>query len=125
MEKLYSEEELVDNAPPMKDEKHELEDPAFEMESLPQDVADLGYSRSVKGQNENAEKMKKTVKDKIQNTQLQKSMGLLDKLHEENDLFIQKTREELRICRQRMGLLSKQQESFAAEITREKEANNM
>nr|XP_045006636.1 cilia- and flagella-associated protein 74 [Jaculus jaculus] len=95
------------------------------MESLPQDVADLGYSRSVKGQNENAEKMKKTVKDKIQNTQLQKSMGLLDKLHEENDLFIQKTREELRICRQRMGLLSKQQESFAAEITREKEANNM
>ncbi|KAK7817253.1 hypothetical protein U0070_004390 [Myodes glareolus] len=74
----------------------------------------------------NSGKMKKTtIKDKVEAFHLRKSLNLLDKLHEEKDLFIQKTRGELRVCRQRMDLLNKQQESLASEISAEREANNM
>uniref|UniRef100_A0A8C6W569 Cilia- and flagella-associated protein 74 n=1 Tax=Nannospalax galili TaxID=1026970 RepID=A0A8C6W569_NANGA len=108
-----SEEDLVDNAPAVDDERVELEDPEFGLESIPQGK-------------QSGKKMKKTTaNDKVQAFHLRKSLNFLDKLHEEKDLFIQKTREELRVCHQRMDFLSKQQESLAAEISTEREANNM
>ncbi|ERE83315.1 hypothetical protein H671_2g6798 [Cricetulus griseus] len=122
----FSDEELVDNFPAIDDERIQLEDPEFEVE-IPlgfEDTAGLECGCSPK--EVNAEKMKKaTTKDRVQAFHLRKSLNLLDKLHEEKDLFIQKTRGELRVCRQRMDLLTKQQESLAAEIAAEREANNM
>ncbi|MEJ1273281.1 cilia and flagella associated protein 74 [Cricetulus griseus] len=111
---------------PQTQERIQLEDPEFEVE-IPlgfEDTAGLECGCSPK--EVNAEKMKKaTTKDRVQAFHLRKSLNLLDKLHEEKDLFIQKTRGELRVCRQRMDLLTKQQESLAAEIAAEREANNM
>jgi hypothetical protein len=49
---------------------------------------------SVKEQNAHAEKMKKTtaMRDRARLSHLQKSLDLLDQIHEEKDLFLQKTR---------------------------------
>ncbi|KAL1777360.1 cilia-and flagella-associated protein 74 isoform X1 [Sigmodon hispidus] len=124
----FSDEELVDNFPAVDDERIQLEDPEFEVEPLP-----LGFEDTVglvpvgsKEEEVTAEKMKKTTtKDRVQAFHLRKSLNLLDKLHEEKDLFIQKTKGELRVCHQRMDLLTKQQENLAAEISTEREANNM
>ncbi|CAO2590254.1 Cilia- and flagella-associated protein 74, partial [Lemmus lemmus] len=107
-------------------ERIQLEAPEFEVEPLPlgfEDAAALGLAKE---EEVNAEKMKKTTtKDRVEAFHLRKSLNLLDKLHEEKDLFIQKTRGELHVCRQRMDLLTKQQESLASEISEEREANNM
>lgn len=40
-------------------------------------------------------------------------------------ILFQHFRGELRVCRQRMDLLTERQESLAAEIATEREANNM
>lgn len=53
----------------------------------------LPVSSSPKEEDVNAEKMKTTTtKNIIQAFHLRKNLNLLDKLHEEKDLFIQKTR---------------------------------
>ncbi|CAH7448717.1 Cfap74 [Phodopus roborovskii] len=124
----FSDEELVDNFPAIDDERIQLEAPEFEVESLSlgfEDTTGLGCGCSPKEEEVDAKKIKKTTKDKVQAFHLRKSLNLLDKIHEEKDLFIQKTRGELRVCHQRMDLLAKQQESLAAEISAEREANNM
>ncbi|XP_049986089.1 cilia- and flagella-associated protein 74 isoform X3 [Alexandromys fortis] len=125
----FSDEELMDNFLAMDDERIQLEAPEFEVEPLPvgfEDATALGCSCLAKEEEGNTAKMKKTtIKDKVEAFHLRKSLNLLDKLHEEKDLFIQKTRGELRVCRQRMDLLNKQQESLAAEISAERDANNM
>uniref|UniRef100_A0A8C2XUE9 Cilia- and flagella-associated protein 74 n=1 Tax=Capra hircus TaxID=9925 RepID=A0A8C2XUE9_CAPHI len=61
----------------------------------------------------------------MQASLLLRDLSQVDQLHEEKDLFIQKTRGELRACRRRMELLVKQQESVAAEMAAERAANNM
>lgn len=51
------------------------------------------FSSLAKEEEGNSGKMKKTtIKDKVEAFHLRKSLNLLDKLHEEKDLFIQKTR---------------------------------
>uniref|UniRef100_A0A8C3WLK7 Cilia and flagella associated protein 74 n=1 Tax=Catagonus wagneri TaxID=51154 RepID=A0A8C3WLK7_9CETA len=81
-----------------------------------------GHSRSPfslsPGQAQGAEKRKQkpTAQDRIQALRLRQNLRLLDKLHEEKDLSIQKTREELRACRQRMDLVAKQRERVVAEL---------
>ncbi|XP_014639290.1 PREDICTED: cilia- and flagella-associated protein 74 [Ceratotherium simum simum] len=127
---LFLEEELWDNIPLMEDEGDKLEDTEFEVGSLPleaEDHADSGCSCPEKEQDADAQRRKKkaTVRDRIQASHLRENLNSLDKLHGEQDLFIQKMREELRACRQRMDLLTKQQESVAAELAAEREANNM
>ncbi|XP_023555348.1 cilia- and flagella-associated protein 74 isoform X2 [Octodon degus] len=66
-----------------------------------------------------------TARDRVQASQLRRSLDLLDKEQEEKDLFLQKTRRELCACRHRMDLLSKQQANVAAEVARERKRNNM
>ncbi|XP_073937675.1 cilia- and flagella-associated protein 74 [Castor canadensis] len=127
---LLSAEEFVENVVPLTEDGAELEDPEFEVEFLPQEGEDataLGSCSSVKEQRAHAEKMKKTtaMRDRARLSHLQKSLDLLDQIHEEKDLFLQKTRQELSACRHRMDLLSKQQESVTAEMAAEREANNM
>uniref|UniRef100_A0A8C9DMG8 Cilia- and flagella-associated protein 74 n=1 Tax=Prolemur simus TaxID=1328070 RepID=A0A8C9DMG8_PROSS len=82
---------------------------------------------SVKQPNTDADKMKKkaAVEDRVRTFHLRKNLSYLDKMQEEKDLFIQKTREELRACRQRMELIRTQQESMAAAIASEREAGNV
>ncbi|XP_031235605.1 cilia- and flagella-associated protein 74 isoform X4 [Mastomys coucha] len=122
----FSDEDLMDNFPTMDDERIQLEDLDFDVERPSEEQEDDGDHSSVKKESAGAEKMRKTTtKDRVQAFHLRKSLNLLDKMHEEKDVFIQKTKGELRICRQRMDLLDKQQESLAAEIATEKEANNM
>lgn len=50
-------------------------------------------SSSAKKESKGAEKMRKsTTKDQVQAFHLRKSLNLLDKMHEEKDVFIQKTK---------------------------------
>ncbi|XP_069320773.1 cilia- and flagella-associated protein 74 [Eulemur rufifrons] len=126
---LSPEDELLDNAPLLEDERDELEDPEFDVESPPQE-AELGACPapccSVKQPNTDADKTKKkaAVEDRARTFHLRKNLSYLDKTQEEKDLFIQKTREELRACRQRMELIHTQQASMAAAIASEREAGN-
>ncbi|MXQ81779.1 hypothetical protein E5288_WYG004883 [Bos mutus] len=76
-------------------------------------------------QSKDKQKQRLTAQEKRQACLLRRDLSHLDQLHEEKDLFIQKTRGELRACRRRMELLVKQQESVAAEIAAERAANNM
>uniref|UniRef100_A0A2K6G719 Cilia and flagella associated protein 74 n=1 Tax=Propithecus coquereli TaxID=379532 RepID=A0A2K6G719_PROCO len=126
---LFPKDELLDNAPLLEDEGDELEDPEFNVES-PRREAENGACPtpccSVKQPNTDADetKRKTAVEDRVRTHHLRKSLDYLDKMHEEKDLFIQKTREELRACRQRMDLIRTQQASMAATIASEREANN-
>ncbi|XP_053433112.1 cilia- and flagella-associated protein 74 [Nycticebus coucang] len=126
---LFPEDELLDSVPLLEDERDELEDPGFEAASLPQEAENGARPKSycsMKQKNIDADKTKKiAVEDRTQTFHLRKTLSCLDKMHEEKDLFIQKTREELRACRQRMELLRTQQESLAAEIAAESAANNV
>uniref|UniRef100_A0A452T1J9 Cilia- and flagella-associated protein 74 n=1 Tax=Ursus maritimus TaxID=29073 RepID=A0A452T1J9_URSMA len=69
-------------------------------------------------------KKKTAIPDRLQACHLRKTLSHLEKLREEKELFIQKTRGELRACRQRMDLITKQQASVAAEVAAGREANN-
>ncbi|XP_019567666.2 cilia- and flagella-associated protein 74 isoform X3 [Rhinolophus sinicus] len=125
---LFPEEELSGNVLLVDDEKGELEDPEFEVEALcleAESAADPRGCCPEKEQTAAAEKRKKTaVHCRGQAAYLPKEVICLDKLREEKVLFIQKTRAELRACRERMGLITKQQESVAAEVAAEREANH-
>uniref|UniRef100_A0A8D1SZ79 Cilia and flagella associated protein 74 n=1 Tax=Sus scrofa TaxID=9823 RepID=A0A8D1SZ79_PIG len=76
-------------------------------------------------QNAEKRKQKPATQDRIQASRLRKNLHLLDKLHEEKDLFIQKTREELRACHRRMDFLAEQRKIVAAELATEREAGNV
>ncbi|OWK08278.1 hypothetical protein Celaphus_00011042 [Cervus elaphus hippelaphus] len=76
-------------------------------------------------QSKDKQKLRLTAQEKMQASRMCRALRHLDQLHEEKDLFIQKTRGELRACRRRMELLVKQQESVAAEMAAERAANNM
>uniref|UniRef100_A0A2K5ZD68 Cilia- and flagella-associated protein 74 n=1 Tax=Mandrillus leucophaeus TaxID=9568 RepID=A0A2K5ZD68_MANLE len=126
---LLSEDGLLDNAPLLEDERDELEDPEFDIGCPLQeaeDDMDPGHSSSVKELDTDADKLKKkTAEDRMQAFHLRQNLSALDKMHEEQELFIEKMRGELRACRQRQDLISKQQEAVAAEIATEGEAGNM
>ncbi|XP_066121295.1 cilia- and flagella-associated protein 74 isoform X3 [Saccopteryx bilineata] len=128
---LFPQVEPLDNDPCVEDEEDELEDPELKVEFPPQEaenLADSGGSCSPKKeQKTSTDRWKKiaSVQDRIQAAHLQMDMRYLDKLRKDKDVFLQKTREELRACRQRMALLTTQQESVAAEEAAEREANNV
>ncbi|XP_061043163.1 cilia- and flagella-associated protein 74 [Eubalaena glacialis] len=118
---------LLDDAPLVEDETDELEDPEFVLDSVPggaENKADPGSSCPGKEQNADKRKQRPAVQDRMQASLLRRDLSHLDQLHEEKDLFIQKTRAELRACRRRMGLLAKQQESVAADLAAERAAGN-
>ncbi|XP_062049239.1 LOW QUALITY PROTEIN: cilia- and flagella-associated protein 74 [Lepus europaeus] len=64
------------------------------------------------------------AQDRVQASHLRRSLDLLDRMREDKELFIEKTRGELRACRQRLELLGQQRESVAARIAEEEEAHN-
>ncbi|EFB20674.1 hypothetical protein PANDA_013762, partial [Ailuropoda melanoleuca] len=110
-------------------ERDELENPEFEVEFLPPEAgnsADSGCLCPEKEHNTDADisKKKTAIPDRLQACHLRKTLSHLEKLREEKELFIQKTRGELRACRQRMDLITKQQASVAAEVAAGREANN-
>ncbi|XP_057414025.1 cilia- and flagella-associated protein 74 [Balaenoptera acutorostrata] len=118
---------LLDDAPLVEDETDELEDPEFVLGSVPgeaENKADPGSSCPGKEQNADKRKQRPAVQDRMQASLLRRDLSHLDQLHEEKDLFIQKTRAELRACRRRIGLLAKQQESVAADLAAERAAGN-
>ncbi|KAK2105644.1 Cilia- and flagella-associated protein 74 [Saguinus oedipus] len=153
---LFPEEEplddfpLLEESPLLEDERHELEDPGFDIRSLLQeaeDDADPEHSRphrggrsaaaagmvaagvlsilsSVKEQDAGADKMKRTAEDRMQASHLRQNLSALDKTREQQGLFIEKMRGELRACRQRQDLTRRQQEATAAEIAAEGQAGN-
>ncbi|XP_032117897.1 cilia- and flagella-associated protein 74-like [Sapajus apella] len=125
---LFPEDELLHDFTLLEDERHELEDPGFDIRSLLQeaeDDADPEHSSSVKEQDTGADKMKrKTAEDRMQASHLRQNLSALDKMHEQQVLFIEKTRGELRACRQRQDLTRRQQEATAAEIAAEGQAGN-
>uniref|UniRef100_A0A2I3TGG2 Cilia- and flagella-associated protein 74 n=1 Tax=Pan troglodytes TaxID=9598 RepID=A0A2I3TGG2_PANTR len=126
---LLPEDQLLADALPLEDERDELEDPEFDIKCLLQeaeDDVDPGHSSSVKELDTDADKLKKkTAEDRMQAFHLRQNLSALDKMHEEQELFIEKMRGELRACRQRRDLIHKQQEAVAAEIATEEEAGNM
>ncbi|XP_032616781.1 cilia- and flagella-associated protein 74 [Hylobates moloch] len=126
---LLPEDELLADAPLLEDERDELEDPEFDIKCLLQeaeDDVDPGHSSSVKELDTDADKLKKkTAEDRMQAFHLRQNLSALDKMHEEQELFIEKMRGELRACRQRQDLIDKQQEAVAAEIATEEEAGNI
>ncbi|XP_071474637.1 cilia- and flagella-associated protein 74 [Marmota flaviventris] len=128
---LVSGEEFADSILPMEDGRHpELE---LEVESLPEGpgsvaaAGDCGSAREECAATAGAGEDRSAAPggDRTQETELRRHLDLLDRMQEEKGLFLQKTREELRACRQRVDLLSKQQETVAAEMARERAANNM
>ncbi|XP_050641690.1 cilia- and flagella-associated protein 74 isoform X2 [Macaca thibetana thibetana] len=126
---LLSEDGLLDDAPLLEDERDELEDPEFDIGCPLQeaeDDMDPGHRSSVKELDTDADKLKKkTAEDRMQAFHLRQNLSTLDKMREEQELFIEKMRGELRTCRQRRDLIGKQQEAVAAEIATEAEAGNM
>ncbi|XP_072676155.1 cilia- and flagella-associated protein 74 isoform X2 [Canis lupus baileyi] len=126
---LFPKKELLDNVPLSEDEREDLEDPEYEAEFLPPEAAnsaDLGYCCPQRKQSTDADKSKKrpAVPDRLKACHLRKTWSHLEKLREEKELFIQKTRGELRACHQRIDSITKQQASVAAEVAAGKEANN-
>ncbi|XP_008587086.1 PREDICTED: uncharacterized protein KIAA1751-like, partial [Galeopterus variegatus] len=121
---LFPEQELLDTAALLEDERNKLEDPESEAEALSQ--AAPGCCRSVKEQATGAGHTKREAAagDRARPSHLRESLGFLDKMREDKELFIQKMRGELRSCRQRMDLIRRQQEHVAAEIAVEREASN-
>ncbi|XP_072831702.1 cilia- and flagella-associated protein 74 isoform X3 [Vicugna pacos] len=125
---LPPEETLSDGAPLVEDEPDELEEPEFVAESPSAEAAGRAGPRSSspgKGQGAGRRRQRPAAPDRVRAAQRRQDLSRLDKLQEEKVLFIQKTREELRASRQRMDLVAKQQESVAAKVAAEREANNM
>lgn len=89
----FSDEELVDNFPTLDDERIQLEDLEFEVEQPSEELEDGSDNSLAKKQSADLETMKKTTtKDRVQALHLRKTLNLLDKMHEEKDVFIQKTK---------------------------------
>ncbi|XP_077881156.1 cilia- and flagella-associated protein 74 isoform X2 [Ictidomys tridecemlineatus] len=128
---LVSGEELADSILPMEDGRHaglELEvEPVPEGPGSAAAAGDCGSAREEGAARAGAGEGRSAAPGgaRAQETELRRQLDLLDRMQEEKGLFLQKTREELRACRQRVDLLSKQQETVAAEMAREGAANNM
>ncbi|XP_068096751.1 cilia- and flagella-associated protein 74 isoform X2 [Hyperolius riggenbachi] len=63
--------------------------------------------------------------NKVQMFRLRKKLNQLDSFQQEKELMLQKIREELSACRQRMESLEQQKYSVEMEIQAEQQANNM
>ncbi|PNI31343.1 hypothetical protein CK820_G0040566, partial [Pan troglodytes] len=91
---LLPEDQLLADALPLEDERDELEDPEFDIKCLLQeaeDDVDPGHSSSVKELDTDADKLKKkTAEDRMQAFHLRQNLSALDKMHEEQELFIEK-----------------------------------
>nr|XP_020729404.1 cilia- and flagella-associated protein 74 isoform X1 [Odocoileus virginianus texanus] len=125
---MEEDKKLLDDKPLVEDDTEELEDPEVVLDCVPREAeqkAGLGSSCPGIEQSKDKQKLRLTAQEKMQASLLRRDLRHLDQLHEEKDLFIQKTRGELRACRRRMELLVKQQESVAAEMAAERAANNM
>ncbi|XP_033623378.1 cilia- and flagella-associated protein 74 isoform X5 [Fukomys damarensis] len=114
----------------VEDETDKLEDPEFEMNCGPlvtenAIAPEQPCPRKEGGTDAKKMKPETLATDRLQASQLHRSLELLDQAFEEKELFLQKTREELCACRQRMDLLSKQQATVAEEVTRERTTSNM
>ncbi|KAB0343535.1 hypothetical protein FD754_020461 [Muntiacus muntjak] len=73
----------------------ELEDPEFVLDCVPREAeqkAGLGSSCPGIEQSKDKQKLRLTAQEKMQASQLRRDLRHLDQLHEEKDLFIQKTR---------------------------------
>ncbi|XP_045331266.1 cilia- and flagella-associated protein 74 isoform X3 [Leopardus geoffroyi] len=118
--------ELLDNVPIVEDERDEPEAPEFQVEFLPpaaEKGADSGGRRP--GNADADPSGKKTAAPAgFQACGLRRTLGRLETLQEEKELLVQKTRGELRACRQRIELIAKQQASVEAEVAAGREANN-
>ncbi|XP_036163507.1 cilia- and flagella-associated protein 74 isoform X4 [Myotis myotis] len=115
---LSPEVELLD-VPLVEDERDELEDPEFKVETPPPGAEGGACLGSRPGGAAKAEAdEKRSVLDWVQALILRRDVGRLDQLHKEKDLLLQRTRGELRAS-QRMDLLTRQQQRMKA-----KEANH-
>ncbi|XP_042852208.1 cilia- and flagella-associated protein 74 isoform X1 [Panthera tigris] len=122
----FPKKELLDNVPIVEDERDELEAPEFQVEFLPpaaEKGADSGGRRPGNADADPSGK-KTAAPARFQACGLRRTLGRLETLQEEKELLVQKTRGELRACRQRMELIAKQQASVAAEVAAGREANN-
>ncbi|XP_018408595.1 PREDICTED: cilia- and flagella-associated protein 74 [Nanorana parkeri] len=63
--------------------------------------------------------------DKVQMFQLRKKLNQLDSFQQDKELMLQKIREELRACQERMESLEQQKSSVEMEIQTEQQANNI
>ncbi|VFV46443.1 Hypothetical predicted protein [Lynx pardinus] len=134
----FPKKELLDNVPIVEDERDELEAPEFQVEFLPPAAEKGGAGRgraaregrrcpsALSPGNADADPSgKKTAAPaRFQACGLRRTLGRLETLQEEKELLVQKTRGELRACRQRIELIAKQQASVAAEVAAGREANN-
>ncbi|XP_013927614.1 PREDICTED: cilia- and flagella-associated protein 74-like, partial [Thamnophis sirtalis] len=66
-----------------------------------------------------------TYADRVRVLNLRRNLNQLDSLTKEKELLIQKTREELATCHDRLDMLSDQQKDVEEEIEKEKEAGNI
>uniref|UniRef100_A0A673U735 Cilia and flagella associated protein 74 n=1 Tax=Suricata suricatta TaxID=37032 RepID=A0A673U735_SURSU len=125
----FPRKELLDDVPTVEDERDELEDPEFEVEVLPLEAekgADLGRRcpGTAEAEAEADRRRKPAGPGRAQARRQRTASGRLEKLQEEKELFIQKTRAELRACRRRLDLVTKQQASVAAQVAAGREADN-
>ncbi|XP_037684741.1 cilia- and flagella-associated protein 74 isoform X4 [Choloepus didactylus] len=124
---LFPEQELggislLEDADELKSLESEVEGLALEAEEdaasgscCPVEEADANTQASTKPT---------TATDRHQTLRLQRDLSYVDKVHEEKDLFIQKTRAELCASRQRVDFIIRQQENVAAEMAVAKAAGN-
>ncbi|XP_077009564.1 cilia- and flagella-associated protein 74-like isoform X3 [Tamandua tetradactyla] len=123
-------EDVLRGLPALEGEADDLKSPEFEVEGLALPAEDVTACscccpRKVADANARSSKKQSAATDSHQVLHLQRDLNYLDKVHEEKDLFIQKTRGELCASRQRIHLLTRQQENVAAEVAAEKEAGNV
>ncbi|XP_054439712.1 cilia- and flagella-associated protein 74 [Pteronotus mesoamericanus] len=133
--RLSPEVERLDHVPPLGGgatglltKNDGLEDPESRVEAPPRGAkgrADSGDRGPRSAQKAGADQREQAAaQGHIQASWLRKELSRLDKLRADQELFIQKTREELHACCQRMDAIAKQQEHVAAEAAAEREANN-
>ncbi|XP_036083589.1 cilia- and flagella-associated protein 74 isoform X4 [Rousettus aegyptiacus] len=126
---LFPEGKCLDDIPLVEDDIDELEDPEFGVEPLPAeaesnaDSQGRGCSKKKRGAAA-WPKGKSSAWGRVQALRLRKGLSALDELREEKGRLIQRTAAELHACRQRMDRIAQQQESVAAEMAAESEADN-
>ncbi|XP_038602571.1 cilia- and flagella-associated protein 74 [Tachyglossus aculeatus] len=109
--------------------EEELEEETASRVANPKEVAEgTGFAFRRESHEENAQankpKKKMCLKDRVCTLHLRRNLSQLDRMHDEKELLIRKTREELNTCRKRIVMIIQQQETVEAEIQAEKEANN-
>ncbi|XP_069935504.1 cilia- and flagella-associated protein 74 isoform X8 [Oryctolagus cuniculus] len=107
---------------PLPEEGAALQDP--DSECLPQEAEPDAAPRLHGSPDADQGRRQRAARDRVQACHLRRSLDLLDRMREDKELFMEKTRGELRACRQRLELLGQQQESVAARIAEQEEAHN-